>query len=172
MRQNDHNVSYFDPGSVVWDLESTNKYEAIREIIHTAPVFTDHATLDLHGFSQIVVARERLQSTGFGHGVAVAHGRTDQVDEPTIALGISHRGIEYDAYDGKPVHLLFIVANHPDHQMDYLQILSTLVVMVRDELFRQEILDCSHADAVQVKLCEVFTHLIEQQRLRAVGRTA
>jgi nitrogen PTS system EIIA component len=172
MNGNNHSVAFFNPGSVIWDLKSTNKYDAIREIIHTAPVFTEHETLDLHGFSQIVVARERLQSTGFGHGVAVAHGRTDQVDEPTIALGISHRGIDYDAYDGEPVHLLFIVANHPDHQMDYLRILSTLVMMVRDELFRQEILDCSHADAVQRKLCQVFTHLIEQQRMRAVQQTA
>ncbi len=172
MERKDHSVSHFNPGSVIWDVKSTDKYQAIREIIHNAPVFTDHEALDLHAFSQIVVAREQLQSTGFGHGVAVAHGRTDQVDEPTIALGISHRGIDYDAYDGKPVHLLFVVANHPDRQMDYLQILSTLVLMVRDELFRQEILDCEHEDAAQRRLCEVFTHLIEQQRLRAMERTA
>jgi nitrogen PTS system EIIA component len=172
MSGDDHSVSYFNPGSVVWDLKSTNKYDAIREIIHTAPIFTTHETLDLRGFSQIVVAREHLQSTGFGHGVAVAHGRTDQVDEATIALGISREGIEYDAYDGKPVHLLFIVANHPDRQMDYLQVLSTLVLMVRDEMFRREILDCGHADAAQERLCRSFTHLIEQQRLRAARRTA
>jgi PTS system nitrogen regulatory IIA component len=168
----DWNVAYFDAGSVIWELKSTDKYDAIREIIYHAPVFTGHDTLDLEDFSRVVLERERLQSTGFGHGVAVAHGRTPQVSEPTIALGISHEGIDYDSYDGEPVHLLFIVANHPEHQMNYLHILSTLVAMVRNELFRHELLTCSHADAVQEKLCAVFSRLIDQARLRAVGTTA
>jgi len=165
-------VEYFDHGSVIWNLTSTDKYDAIREVISNAPVFTEHETLELHEFTEIVVAREKLQSTGFGHGVAVAHGRTEQVDEPTIALGISHEGIDYDAYDGKPVHLLFIVANHPEHQVNYLQILSTLVLMVRDDLFRHELLSCRHGDAAREKLCDVFSKLIEEQRLRAVGTSA
>ena len=165
-------MAYFDSGSVIWELTSTDKFDAIREIIRSAPVFTEHESLELEDFTRIVIEREELQSTGFGHGVAVAHGRTAQVTEPTIALGISHEGIEYDAYDGEPVHLLFIVANHPEHQMDYLHILSTLVGMVRDEFFRRELLDCPHEREVQQKLCSVFTRLMEQQRLRAVRHSA
>lgn len=165
-------MAYFDPGSVIWNLRSSDKLDAIREIIRETPVFAEHETLHAEEFTRIVIAREKLQSTGFGHGVAVAHGRTDQVDEPVIALGISHDGIDYDSYDEKPVHLLFIIANHPDRQVDYLQILSTLVLMVRDELFRRELLDCTDAGSVEQKLCAVFAKLIERQRLRAVGRTA
>ncbi len=165
-------MAYFDPGSVIWNLRSRNKLDAIREIIDETPVFAEHEALNTEEFTRIVIAREKLQSTGFGHGVAVAHGRTEQVDEPVIALGVSHEGIDYDSYDEKPVHLLFIIANHPDRQVDYLQILSTLVLMVRDELFRREILDCTDAGSAERKLCEVFSKLIERQRLRTVGRTA
>jgi PTS system nitrogen regulatory IIA component len=165
-------VAYFDPGSIIWDLSSTDKYDAIREIVYNAPIFSGHVSLDLDDFCEKVINRERLQSTGFGHGVAVAHGRTVDVDAPTIALGISHAGIEFESYDGKPVHLLFIVANHPEQQMDYLHILSTLVAMVRDELFRQELLDCRQAHDVQKKLCSVFSNLLKQTRLTAVPRTA
>lgn len=165
-------MAYFDPGSVIWELKSTDKYDAIREIIYNAPIFTEHDVLELDDFARIVIDREKLQSTGFGHGVAVAHGRTSQVDEPTIALGISHEGIDFESYDGRPVHLLFIVANHPDHQMNYLHILSTLVAMVRNELFRRELLECAHAEAAQKKLCTVFSRLIEQGRLRAMGNSA
>lgn len=162
-------MAYFDPGSVIWDLRSTDKYDAIREVIRGAPIFTSHPQLDVERFTQIVIDRERLQSTGFGHGVAVAHGRTDQVDQPTIALGISRDGIEFDSVDGEPVHLLFIVANHPDHQMNYLTILSTLVAMVRDELFRREILTCREASDAQQRLCSVFTRMIEARSLRNAG---
>lgn len=165
-------MAYFDPGSVIWELDSDDKYDAIREVIYRASVFTEHESLELDAFAQTVIEREKLQSTGFGHGVAVAHGRTERVSEPTIALGISHEGIDFEAVDRRPVHLLFIVANHPEHQMTYLQILSTLVMMVRDEPFRGEILTCAHAEEVQEKLCAVFSDRMEQQRLRAMGRGA
>lgn len=165
-------MAYFDPGSVIWELKSTDKFDAIREIIDNASVFSEFESLPAEEFADIVIEREKLQSTGFGHGVAVAHGRTRHVSEPTIALGISREGVDYDAYDGRPVHLLFVVANHPDQQMDYLHILSTLVAMVRDELFRREILGCTDAETVQEKLCAVFSRLIEQQHLRTVRSSA
>jgi PTS system nitrogen regulatory IIA component len=165
-------VAYFDPGTIIWNLTSTNKFEAIRELIARAPVFAEHCALDIGDFTERVIERERLQSTGFGHGVAVAHGRTPDVDEPTIALGISHSGIDFEAYDGEPVHLLFIVANHPDQQMDYLHILSTLVAMVRNELFREELLNCGRLNEVQQKLCTVFTDLLKQSRLSACSLPA
>ena len=145
-------MAFFDPGSIVWEVTSSDKLDAIREIISQVPVFADTPDFDQADFIQKVITREQLQSTGFGHGVAIAHGRTDQVNEPYIALGISHEGIEYEAFDGKPVHLLFIVANHPDRQTDYLSVLSTLVAMVRNELFRQEILSCRQVCDVQTKL--------------------
>ena len=159
-------MAHFDPGSVVWNLQSINKYDAIREIVFGVDTFRAHPSLDLDEFAGTVIERERLQSTGFGHGVAVAHGRTSQVVSPRIALGISRSGIEFGSPDGEPVHLLFIVANHPEHAVDYLHILSTLVSMVRDELFRREILTCDEPTDMQQKLCSVFTALLERNRLR------
>lgn len=146
-------MPYFDSGSVIWDIQSTDKFDAIREVISNARTFDEIESLDTDEFTELVIEREKLQSTGFGHGVAVAHGRTDKVGSPVVALGVSRRGIEYESVDGQPVHLLFVIANHPDHQMNYLRILSTLVGMVRDELFRHELLTCHHASEVEQKLC-------------------
>ena len=159
-------MAYFDPGSVIWELKSTEKFDAIREIVSRARTFTEHPDLDSDAFAEKVVDRERLQSTGFGHGVAVAHGRTDQISSPRIALGVSRAGIDFDAVDGEPVHLIFIVANHPDQEVDYLHILSTLVGMVRNEMFRREIITCDHESDVQRKLCNVFGNLLKRNRLR------
>ena len=159
-------MAYFDPGSVIWELKSTEKFDAIREIVSRARTFSEHTDLDSDAFAEKVVERERLQSTGFGHGVAVAHGRTDQILSPRIALGVSRTGIDFDAVDGEPVHLIFIVANHPDQEVDYLHILSTLVGMVRNEMFRREIITCDHESDVQRKLCNVFANLLKRNRLR------
>ncbi|TVR36043.1 MAG: PTS sugar transporter subunit IIA, partial [Spirochaetaceae bacterium] len=141
-----HQPRFFDSGSLVWEIESTDKEAAIREIVFRAPIFHAVEDLDLEGFAQKVIAREQIQTTGFGHGVAVAHGRTPEVLDSAIALGISRKGIEYNAFDGRPVHLLFIVANHPEKEMDYLQILSSLVTLVRNRGFRQELLACMSCD--------------------------
>lgn len=160
-------MTFFDPGSVIWDVRSTNKYDAIREVIFNVRTFEDQAGLDVEAFSQLVIEREKLQSTGFGHGVAVAHGRTDRVGRPIVALGVSREGIDYESVDGEPVHLLFVVANHPDHQMNYLRILSTLVSMVRDEYFRRDLLTCSHAREIEDKLCRGLTHILGQKGINS-----
>lgn len=159
-------MTYFDPGSVIWKLNSTDKLDAIREIIYQAPVFVGHEGLDLDEFYDVVVAREELQSTALGHGVAVAHGRTEKVDSPQIALGVSRDGLDFDSPDGKPVRLLFIVANHPSQEVDYLQILSCLVAMVRDKFFRTALLRCEQLADLQQLLRQSFQQRLVQSRVR------
>lgn len=153
-------LSVFDSGSVVWELESTDKFGAIREVVRRSPAFRKIGPLDLNAFTESVIEREEIQSTGFGHGVAVAHGRTPEVERSKIALGVSRCGISYDSVDGEPVHLLFIVANHPAKQMDYLQILSKLVLLLRDSRFREELLSCMSPEELEDKMSSAFRDLI------------
>ncbi len=163
----DHSV-FFSSGSVIWNLESTNKFDAIREVIHNTPVFRSVSGLDLAALENAVITRENLQSTGFGHGVAIAHGRVQVVNEPRIALGISREGIEFESVDSRPVHLLFVVATHPGMPMDYLRILSSLVSLVRNDLFRSELLRCSCTEDIEQMMCGAFRNAI----LRVEGRNA
>jgi PTS system nitrogen regulatory IIA component len=165
--------TYFTGGSIVWGVESTDKLSAIREIVQKSQVLRDVPGLDPARFAEVVIERERQGSTGFGHGVAVAHGRTPEVATTQITLGVSRAGIEYNALDGEPVQLLFIVANHPDQQMDYLMVLSSLVSLVRNPEFRRELLDCWSVDDLEAKLCASFTAALNASKHRAkLARTA
>ena len=137
-----NNLSYFNPGSVILSLENSDKYKAINELIDKTPIFSMIDNFDIEKFRQHVIEREQIQSTGIGHGVAVAHGRMKEIESIYLTLGISREGIEFNALDGHPVHLLFIIANNPDHQIYYLRILSALVSMVRETSFREELLCC------------------------------
>lgn len=159
----------FQSGSVLWDVRSTDKFDALREIVHSSPVFAERADFDLSGFASKVIEREELQSTGLGHGVAVAHGKTTQADEPLVALGISLDGIDFGAFDDQPVHLVFVVANHPDQQAHYLRILSTIATIVRDHTFRQELLRCSCHTEVETHLCRALTSLITERPIEATA---
>ena len=140
------------------------KYAAIRELIRSAPVFRQ--VPNLASFEEAVVSREKMQSTGFGHGVAVAHGRIPGLSHVLIGFGISREGIPFEAADGKPVHLLFIIASPPHLSLDYLQVLSTLVRCLRDRPIRESILACSGPREMETRIREAFTTDLGRQALQ------
>jgi nitrogen PTS system EIIA component len=151
----------FQTGSVVTDLASTDKFEALTELIRSAPVFQEIEGRDF--FERAVVERERLQTTGLGHGVAVAHGRADGVPRVLIGLGISRRGIAFDAPDGQPVRLLFVIASPSHVSLDYLHALSTLVRCVRHQHVREALLAAGEAHGIEAGIRDAFR--LELQRL-------
>jgi PTS system nitrogen regulatory IIA component len=151
-------VSYFTSGSVILDLKSREKYKAINELIDKTPIFRAAENFNIESFRNKVIEREKIQSTGIGHGVAVGHGRVEGINSIYLTLGISQEGIEYNAIDNNPVHLLFLIANNPKHQIYYLRILSALVSMVRAVDFREEILCCCEQEKVEQLLCDNFEH--------------
>ena len=144
----------FERGTVIADLHGSDKYEALRQLIHQAPVFREIGSL--HSFEKAVIERETLQSTGLGHGVAVAHGRAPGVKRVLIALGVSHSGIAYESPDGLPVRLLFVIASPPHVSLDYLQALSTLVRCLRHSQVRADLLAGDDPADIESRLREAF----------------
>ncbi len=158
----------FDTGSVVPDLHSTDKFEALRELMRRAPVF--RAINVRAKFEEAVISREREQTTGFGHGVAVAHGRVEGVPRVLIALGVSRDGIAYDAPDGAPVHLLFVIASPLNLSLDSLQALSTLVRCIRDKDARDSLIDAASAAEIEGRLRAAFRAGLERFEEPLSGR--
>ncbi|TFG61802.1 MAG: PTS sugar transporter subunit IIA [Spirochaetales bacterium] len=143
--------SFFPKGSVCI-LDSGSKYEAIHELIDKTVTFK--ILTDVSDFEDNVILREKQLSTGFGHGVAVAHARYRGIDDITIALGISKRGIQYDSFDQELVHLLFLIASPPKLQDDYLIVLSALIKIVRNKDFRESLIRVRHAEEAEDLLRE------------------
>ncbi len=158
----------FETGSVVSDLRSTDKFEALRELIQRARVFRSLTVRP--AFEEAVISRERQQTTGFGHGVAVAHGRVEGVPRVLIALGVSRAGIPFDAPDGAPVHLLFVIASPPSLSLDYLQALSTLVRCIRDKDARDSLMDAPSAAEIEERLRAAFHAGLERFEEPLSGR--
>jgi PTS system nitrogen regulatory IIA component len=150
----------FDTGTVVTDITSQYKFQAIRELIRRAPVFQELSDRD--ALEKAVVERERLQTTGLGHGVAVAHGRTPAANRVLIALGLCRDGIPFDSPDGKPVRLLFVIASPPSMSLDYLQALSTLVRCVRHQGLRDSLFAAESVHAVEARIRDAFAGMLEE----------
>jgi mannitol/fructose-specific phosphotransferase system IIA component (Ntr-type) len=149
------NSSTFYPGAVVFEIQSTNKSEAIREIISRTNVFDDIPSKT--ALEEAIFDREKQDCTGFGHGVAFAHGKLPGITRRKIALGISRQGINYNSFDKKPVNFLFVLATNPDMCDDYLKHLSILARMVRTEGFQDEILSCFKKEDVLDKLIKFYS---------------
>lgn len=149
----------FNGGTVVAGLESRDKFEAIRELIHSAPVFNGVDTRNR--ITEAVVQREKILSTGLGRGVALAHGTTDAVDRIVIALGISRQGIDYEAVDQAAVHLLFVIINPPGRQVEYLLALAAVTRMIRDEDFRRSLQGEAPAEEIEGRICVAFSESVK-----------
>lgn len=149
-------------------LESREKYQAIRELIEKTTVF--HSIENLEQFTESVIAREREQSTGFGHGVAVAHAQFEGVSSVVMGLGVSWEGIDYGAPDNRPVHLLFLIASPPGLHEEYLQALSVLVKLLRQPTFREEMLNCATINNIRATLHARFCRQLEEEKKRELKR--
>jgi nitrogen PTS system EIIA component len=79
-----------------------------------------------------LINRERLGSTGLGHGVAIPHGRLKNVDRPVAAFLKLEVGIDYDAIDGQPVDLFYALLVPEQSTDEHLQILAMLAEMFSD----------------------------------------
>lgn len=158
--------SYFKGGTIVQSLTSCNKYEAIRELIYKAPIFSK--VKDKKKLERDVILREKSMSTGLGRGVALAHGTTSAVKNIVIVLGISKKGINFDSIDKVPVHLLFMITNPPNKQVDYLIALSTVARLLRDDAFRESLNDSVPSEVIETKICDAFNSCLKKYNKVAV----
>jgi PTS system nitrogen regulatory IIA component len=144
----------FETGTVVDNLQSTDKFQAIHEVVGRAAVFANGQ--QRIAVENAVVRREHIQTTGIGHGVAAAHGQTDGVSEVKIALGISRTGIDYHSVDGEPVRLLFVLATPPDNHRDYLTALSGICRLSKRQFFSELLARDMTEQELQQQICQAF----------------
>lgn len=103
-------------------------------------------------------AREKLGSTGLGRGIAIPHGRIKGLRDAIGAMIRLREPIAFDAPDGNPVNLVFVLLV-PEHATDiHLRILSELAQMFSDTLFRDRLLSATAADAMHQLIAEWQTN--------------
>ena len=98
-------------GQIVPELKATNRWEAIDELIDTLVSAGKVAPGNREAVTSVVKKREQSMSTGIGFGIGIPHASTDLITEVVAAFGRSKPGVNFDALDNQPVHLvtLFLV---------------------------------------------------------------
>lgn len=139
-------TDFISPKLVKLELAATQKLDAIRELIK---LLDDAGYItDADSFLKSVLEREKVGSTGIGKGIAIPHSRTNAVREVVVAFGRSATGIEFEALDNKPVHLIFMIAAPIDSGGLYLKALARLSRLLRYQEFRNELMEAKTVEAV------------------------
>jgi len=134
----------------VFFIDKQNKTEVLRELTHKAHLLgslTDEAL-----FQQAIEEREALLSTGIGLGVAIPHAKIESVTHFFVVTGICKTPIAWDSLDHKPVSLVFLIGGPEEEQVRYLQILSQLMIAIKDDAKREAMLAAGTTEAFIARL--------------------
>jgi len=136
---------YLNP-KLVQHLRVDDRDEALRALIDL--LAAEEKLLNKEAFYQAILERERIVSTGIGMGVAVPHAKLSGYSTFFIAIGIHQKGIPWDALDGVPVRLVFMIGGPDYKQTEYLQLLSRLTLAIKDEERRKKMLQLSKPEDI------------------------
>ena len=134
-------------------LDYASKHDVLvmmSEVLAKAPQVKNSAEL-----LDAILKREALMSTAVGRGIAIPHVRLSSVTDLVMAVGISKRDIlDFDAVDGNPVRLVFMIAAANNQHDYYLQTISHFSAKLRNEELKSSLLNSTDPAEVYALLCE------------------
>lgn len=136
---------YMDEKLVLF-LNVSNRDEAIKSIVDQIAFVKKMEHPEL--FYRAICEREKLVSTGIGMGIAIPHAKLANLDQFFIGIGILSKGVDWNALDQTPVRVIFMIGGPDDKQTEYLQLLSNLTLMVKNEDLRKKILTLNSKAAI------------------------
>ncbi len=101
-----------------------------------------------------ILKREKNGSTGFGKGVAIPHVKHEKIPKVAAAIGISPRGVDYNALDKQPVYSIFMLLSPADQPDQHLHAMETIFANLQNDTFRSFLRQAETHDAVTTLLEE------------------
>lgn len=102
--------------------------------------------VDAKVYKEGILAREAGGTTAIGDGIAIPHAKSEAVKEPALAVVTVPDGVDYEAMDGKPSNLIFMIAAPNDGDV-HLEVLARLMTMLMDADFKNKLLNAPNKDA-------------------------
>jgi PTS system nitrogen regulatory IIA component len=143
-------ASILTPAQVLVRVEVTSKKRAFEE---AGLLFEGLQGLNRALVAESLFARERLGSTGLGHGVAIPHGRIKGLKQPLAAFFRLNKPIEFNAPDGQAVSLMIFLLVPEKATQEHLEILSAIAQLLSDAHVREQLLTESDPQKVQQLIC-------------------
>ena len=123
--------------AIITELKATEKEAVVREMMYSLKDMQKISNKDVEGVIKSLMKREELGSTGIGKGVAVPHTKHDCIKKIVGTIARSTNGVDFNALDGEPVHLFFLLLSPNDSAGAHLAALERISTVIRDNDFRR-----------------------------------
>ncbi|MFV1992392.1 MAG: PTS sugar transporter subunit IIA [Acidiferrobacterales bacterium] len=134
------------PERIEFSMPVTSKKRLLEQL--STLMHADEPGLDEYAAFQSLLDRERLGSTGIGHGVALPHGRLKGLDKAIGAFATLEKEVEYDAIDHEPIKMVFALLV-PEHATeDHLQLLARIATVLNNDETRANILGAKNKEEI------------------------
>ncbi len=137
---------------MIMDLQATDKQSAIEEMVQR--LYEEKIISNIEEFKAGILAREAQTSTGLGDGVAMPHAKNAAVLQPAVLFAKSPQGLDYEALDGQPTSLFFMIAAPEGANDTHLQALAALSGRLIDADFLTKLNQAQTPEDVQMLFAE------------------
>lgn len=125
------------------ELKGTTKQHVMEEVVeHLADV---HSGINAGELLKALLEREKLGSTGIGNGIAIPHGKLAGLADIILVFARSTRGVPFEAIDGKPIHLIFLLVAPANSTGGHLKALARLSRLLKNDAFRKALITAPSA---------------------------
>ncbi|MBL1213064.1 MAG: PTS sugar transporter subunit IIA [Ignavibacteriae bacterium] len=134
------------PDKIIPNLSVDDKDKSIAALLELFK--NDSRIIDLVNVKNSVLEREKIMSTGVGHGFAIPHGKTNAVNEIIAAFAKTTEPLEFDSLDGQPVRLIFLLVGKENSVSVHIKLLSRISRMMNNEEFRNKLLAADSSEEI------------------------
>lgn len=140
---------FIDQSRIVLDIPDNGKEEIIRALVKK--IASGNKKLNEQQAVKAVYDRENLGSTGIGEGIAIPHAKFDFIEDPIVAVGVSKDGLNFEAIDNLPVHIVILILgpSEDDHHSKYLELMKHTTRLLKQDVLRREIAEATRAADVK-----------------------
>ncbi|PSC04065.1 PTS IIA-like nitrogen-regulatory protein PtsN [Alsobacter soli] len=145
---------FLTPEAVIPALRANNKKQALQELAEKASALSGLPERDLF---ETLLQRERLGSTGIGHGIAIPHGKLAKAPKLFGLFARIEKPIDFEALDGEPVDLVFLLVAPEAAGADHLKALARVARVLREPSVTSKLRSASDAAAIYAILTQTTT---------------
>lgn len=145
-------TDYLKKEFVIKELTSKNKQGVLEELSRSFR--KENIKFDLQDMVKVLMDRENLGSTGIGDKIAIPHGKLNGLKDTMVSFGRSSRGVDFDAIDGKPVNLFFLLIAPEKSTGQHLKVLAKISRMLKDANFRKSLMETESRDGLYHLIAE------------------
>jgi nitrogen PTS system EIIA component len=139
------------PAAVIPNLRAANKRQALQELAKRAAALTGRPE---RAIFEVLLERERLATTGIGHGTAIPHGRLPDLPRLYGLFARLEKPIPFEAIDEQPVDLIFLLLTPDNAGADHLKALARISRLLRDKAVCDKLRGTDRADALYALLTD------------------